>query len=141
MLNESWLMAILSARNSKEASMIKYRCDANVQSSVSDPAYAPVYGNKQVVVAKRIKFSWATSGKPGVFLMVEKSKLNIDKTYQRDQSKKKNSNHCARLGLEVIWRARGSDAKRWDVMDYGRRTSLLRDAFARRCERGAVHGV
>lgn len=97
-----------------------------------DKSLAPNPSVKAGSTAKRARYNWTSAGKPGDFLMIHKSHLNIDGRYQRDEVSKSKVMEIARnwdwllIGtISVILR---EDQSYW-VFDGGHRTraSFYRD--------------
>lgn len=100
-----------------------------------DKSKAPTFGNQELSVSKRQKFSWASDSPAGTFCMIAKEDLNIDGTYQREQVSDEKVMGIAR---DWDWRLFGAlsvimreDGTLW-VYDGGHRTraAFLRDDIA-----------
>lgn len=97
-----------------------------------DQSKVAVFGDQEVTVSKREKFSWASTSSAGTFCMVPKGDLNIDGTYQREQVSDAKVREIAK---DWDWRLFGAlsvimrdDGSLW-VYDGGHRcrASFLRD--------------
>jgi hypothetical protein len=75
-------------------------------------ALAPSFGKHEYAVPKREKFSWAQPSDPGIFVMIDKDRLNIDGTYQREQVSKSKV-------LDI--------ARNWDWKLFGTLSVILRN--------------